>query len=82
VGLFYAISPAHQRCGYASEAAQALIDHAWQQLHLRRVIAMTTRDNVPSVAVMRKLGMRIVENPQAEPPWLQVVGVLEHGRVS
>jgi hypothetical protein len=25
-GLFYAISPAHQRHGYASEAAQALVD--------------------------------------------------------
>ena len=79
VGLFYAISPAHQRRGYATEAARALIDHAWQQLHLSRVIAMTTRANAASVAIMRKLGMRILENPLPEPQWLQVVGVCGHG---
>jgi RimJ/RimL family protein N-acetyltransferase len=46
VGLCYAVAPAHQRCGYATEAAQALVDHAWQRMHLSRVIAMTTHDNV------------------------------------
>ena len=79
-GLFYAISPSHQRQGYASEAAQALIDYAFRQLHLKRVIATTSYDNIGSMAVMRKLGMRIERNPLAEPPWLQVVGVLENSR--
>ena len=32
------------------------------------------------MGVMRKLGMRIVKNPYPEPPWMQVVGVLEHAR--
>jgi hypothetical protein len=27
--------------------------------------------------VMRRLGMRILENPHAEPAWFQVVGVLD-----
>jgi RimJ/RimL family protein N-acetyltransferase len=76
-GLFYAISPAHQIQGYASEAAQALIDYAFNELKLRRVIATTTYDNAASMGVMRKLGMRIERNPLPEPPWLQVVGVLE-----
>ncbi len=79
-GLFYAISPSHQRQGYASEAAQALIGYAFRQLHLKRVIATTSYDNIGSMAVMRKLGMRIERNPLAEPPWLQVVGVLENNR--
>lgn len=77
-GLFYAISPSHQRQGYASEAAQALVDYAFGQLHLKRVIATTNFDNIASMAVMRKLGMRIERNPLSEPPWLQVVGVLEN----
>ena len=77
-GLFYAISPSHQRQGYASEAAQALVDYAFQQLHLKRVIAETNYDNVASMSVMRKLGMRIETNPSSEPPWLQVVGVIEN----
>lgn len=76
-GLFYAIAPAHQRRGYATEAAQALVDYALHDLNLKRVVATTDYDNVASIGVMRKLGMRIEKNPRAEPPWLQVVGVLE-----
>jgi ribosomal-protein-alanine N-acetyltransferase len=79
-GLFYAISPSHQRHGYASEAAQALIDYAFEYLHLNRIIATTDIDNFGSMAVMRKLGMQIERNPLAEPSWLQVVGVLENKR--
>jgi ribosomal-protein-alanine N-acetyltransferase len=77
-GLFYAISPSHQRQGYASEAAQALVDYAFQHLDLKRVIATTDFDNNASMGVMRKLGMRVEKNPLAEPPWLQVVGVVEN----
>jgi RimJ/RimL family protein N-acetyltransferase len=77
-GLFYAISSSHQRQGYASEAAKALVDYAFQHLHLKRVIAETDYDNVASISVMRKLGMRIETNPSPEPPWLQVVGVIEN----
>lgn len=78
LGLFYAVSPAHQRQGYAAEAAQALVDYAFQRLHLRRVVATTSYDNTASQGVMRKLGMRIEHNPFPEPPWLQVVGILEN----
>jgi [ribosomal protein S5]-alanine N-acetyltransferase len=77
-GLFYAISPSHQRQGYASEAAQALVDYAFQHLDLKRVIATTDFDNHASIGVMRKLGMRVEKNPLKEPPWLQVVGVVEN----
>lgn len=76
-GLFYAVSPAHQRRGYATEAARALIDFAFQQLRLKRVIATTDYENTASLGVMRKLGMRIVSNPLPDPPWLQAVGVIE-----
>ncbi len=76
-GLFYAVFPAHQRKGYASEAAQAMIDYAFQHLGLKRVIATTDYDNEGSKGVMRKIGMRVERNPLNEPPWLQVVGVIE-----
>jgi len=79
-GLFYAVSPAHQRRRYASEAAQALVDYAFRHLHLKRVIATTGYENIASMGVMRKLGMRIAENPLSDPPWLQMVGVLEQER--
>jgi RimJ/RimL family protein N-acetyltransferase len=77
-GLFYALAPSHRRRGYASEAVQALIDYAFQKLHLKRIVATTNYDNLGSMGVMRRLGMRVEKNPYPEPPWLQVVGVIEN----
>jgi RimJ/RimL family protein N-acetyltransferase len=77
-GLYYAFSPAYQRQGHASEAALAMIDFAFTQLHLKRIIATTTHNNAASMGVMRKVGMRIARNPYPEPHWLQVVGVLDN----
>jgi RimJ/RimL family protein N-acetyltransferase len=76
-GLFYAISPAYHRQGFAAEAAQALVDYAFGKLSVRRIIAETDYENEGSIGVMRRLGMRIFKNPLSTPPWLQVVGVLE-----
>ena len=76
-GLFWAIDPKHQRQGYASEAAQAMVEFAFKQLRLKRVIATTEYTNVASQGVMRKIGMRVTHNPLPEPGWLQVVGVLD-----
>ena len=77
-GLYYALSPAYQRQGYASEAAAAMARYAFEQIGLQRVIATTSYDNEGSMGVMRKIGMRIERNPFPEPPWFQVVGILEH----
>jgi ribosomal-protein-alanine N-acetyltransferase len=77
-GLFYAVSPSYQRQGYAVEAVRALIDYAFQQLHLQRVVATTTYNNAASIRVMQKLGMTIERNPLPDPSWFQVVGVLEN----
>jgi RimJ/RimL family protein N-acetyltransferase len=76
-GLFWAVAPEHQRRGYATEAARAMIDYAFNVLKLRRVVATTDYDNLASQAVMRRLGMTIEQNPTpGDPPWFQVVGVL------
>jgi [ribosomal protein S5]-alanine N-acetyltransferase len=80
-GLYWEIAPAHQRRGYATEAARALIEYALGQLNLKRIIATTSNDNVASIAVMRKAGMRIERNPEPEPEWFQVVGILENTTV-
>ena len=78
MGLFWAIDPDQQRQGYATEAAQALIDFAFLQLRVKRLIATTEYDNAASMGVMLKLGMRLEKNPFADPPWLQMVGILDH----
>jgi [ribosomal protein S5]-alanine N-acetyltransferase len=81
VGLYWAVDPAYQGQGIATEAARALIDRVADQFNLGRIIATTEFDNHRSQAVMRKLGMTLLRNPESEPRWLQVVGVLEFGRM-
>ncbi|NJR12974.1 GNAT family N-acetyltransferase [bacterium] len=75
MGLFWGIHASHRRQGYAAEAALALVDTAFQRLNLQRIVATTDFDNEASVGVMRKIGMTIERNPDADPPWFQVVGV-------
>jgi [ribosomal protein S5]-alanine N-acetyltransferase len=76
-GLFWATAPEHRRQGYAAEAAQSMIDYAFQHMNIRRIIATTDYDNAASIAVMRRLGMTIEHNPTpGDPHWFQVVGVL------
>jgi len=77
VGLFWAVSPAHQGRGIASEAGRALANFAFQALRVERVLACTEYDNVGSIAVMRSLGMQLERNPEPEPPWFQITGTLE-----
>lgn len=77
-GLYYALSPLHQRNGYATEASRALIDYAFTQLRLRRIVATTTHENKASRAVMERLGMQIHTNPYSQPGWFQVVGILDN----
>jgi ribosomal-protein-alanine N-acetyltransferase len=77
-GLFWVIDPKHQRQGYATEEAEAMVEYALKQLRVKRIIATTEYANVASQNVMRKIGMRLTHNPLPEPPWLQVVGILEN----
>jgi RimJ/RimL family protein N-acetyltransferase len=77
VGLYWAVAPRHRGNGYATEAARAVIGHGFDQLNLARIVATTERDNLASIAVMRRLGMRVERNPLPQPEWFQVVGWLD-----
>ncbi|QDQ27119.1 GNAT family N-acetyltransferase [Chitinimonas arctica] len=48
----------HWGKGYASEAAQAALDHAFQVVRAERVMAQIAPANTASRALARKLGMR------------------------
>ena len=82
MGLMWTISPQHQRQGYATEVGRALIDYAFGPEQLSRLIATTEYDNAASIAVMGKLGMRVETNSFRDPPWLQVLGIIENPRFS
>ncbi|MGO1174527.1 MAG: GNAT family N-acetyltransferase [Actinomycetaceae bacterium] len=51
------LHPDHWGRGYASEAARAVLDHAWAG-GLGRVLAVTHPDNAASQAVAQRIGMR------------------------
>jgi ribosomal-protein-alanine N-acetyltransferase len=76
VGLYWIVAPEQRGRGIATEAAAALVAHAFAELRLARVVATTEHENLASIGVMRRLGMRIERNPGPEPPWFQTVGVL------
>jgi len=77
VGLFWALLPAAQVAGLATEAARTFTEHLFAQLRLKRLVATTERANAPSIAVMNRLGMLVEENPFSEPEHFEVVGTLE-----
>lgn len=54
----WAVAQAHQGKGYATEAARALIGHAFQTLKAHRVIATCQPENTASWRVAEKLGLR------------------------
>lgn len=58
VEIGWRLAPEFWGMGLATEGAQAVIDYAFNQLHLRSVVAVTTVTNQPSRRVMERLGMR------------------------
>ncbi len=56
----------HWGNGYATEAAAAWLDHGFGELGFRRIISITDRPNVRSLAVMQRLGMTFDHEAQVE----------------
>lgn len=54
--------------GYATEGAAAAISHAFATLDLPEIVAFTAVPNLPSQAVMRRLGMRRAERLDFDHP--------------
>jgi aminoglycoside 6'-N-acetyltransferase len=61
VKLGYTISPAAQGRGYATEAVGALVGYAFEILGADVVRAYASAENLPSIRVAEKIGMRLVE---------------------
>jgi RimJ/RimL family protein N-acetyltransferase len=54
--------------GLATEAALALRDHGFDALKLSRMLAVAMKDNAPSIAVMKRIGMTYVEGGDFDHP--------------
>ncbi len=58
VELGYRLKVPYWGKGYATEAARAWLRHAFDELGLRRILAVTHEENEASRRVLEKIGMR------------------------
>jgi RimJ/RimL family protein N-acetyltransferase len=56
--LGYTFDPAHGGHGYATEAATAMVAHAFERLGIRRITAGCFAGNHASARILEKIGMR------------------------
>jgi RimJ/RimL family protein N-acetyltransferase len=73
--LGYTFDPAYAGHGYATEAAAAMIAYAFGQLGVRRITAGCFADNLASVRILEKVGMRreqhgVADSWHAELGWI------------
>ncbi len=55
----YELDPQHWNQGYATEAAQAIVDFGFSRFNLHRVWSWCIADNLGSAHVLEKLGMQL-----------------------
>lgn len=71
--LGFVVHPAHQRKGYATEAARPMLDFAFNTVGLHQVCGRLEARNIASARVFEKLGMRreahLIENEWVKGEW-------------
>ena len=58
VDVGFAFLPAHWRKGYAFESGSAALAHGRSAFGLKRIVAVTSPDNVASIGVLGKMGLK------------------------
>jgi RimJ/RimL family protein N-acetyltransferase len=58
VDVGFAFLSRHCSKGYAAESAAAVLAHASRVLRLRRIVAITAPENLGSIAVLEKIGLK------------------------
>ena len=72
VEIGYGVAPAYRGQGYATEAAQSMIDNAFAHTEVQTVIAHTLAEPNASVQVLTKCGLRVIdtiESPEDGKLW-------------
>ncbi len=54
----FAFLPGHWRKGYAFESGSAVVAHGRSAFSLKRIVAITSPDNVASIGVLEKMGLK------------------------
>lgn len=67
VDLGFAFLPEHRGRGYGVEAASACVDYARDVLGLRRLVAIVSPDNAPSLRLLDRLGFAYERDLEMKP---------------
>ena len=62
VDLGYRFLPSTWRNGYATESAQHSLNYGFEELQLQRIVGRAHVENIASLKVLRKIGMKYVSN--------------------
>ncbi len=54
----YTISPDFQRQGFGAETVRGLVNYLFAEFDVHRITASTDPDNMPSMALLEKVGFR------------------------
>jgi [ribosomal protein S5]-alanine N-acetyltransferase len=73
VELYYKLGRPFWGQGYAEEACRALIDFAFNTMHLMRLVTITQPDNDRSLRLLKRLGFSVAPGPQAWAPEVMAV---------
>ncbi len=78
VDIGFALLPNFAGKSYGFEIAQATLDHAKNELGLKRIVAITLENNIASIELLKKIGLKyekMVENAGSEAEQLMLFGV-------
>ncbi len=75
VELAFAFGMRYWGNGYAFEACKRMIDYAFEELHLRRLVGGAMLENERSINLHRRLGYRLVRNSNPDDPvgWITIL---------
>lgn len=62
----YRLMRSHWGRGVATEAARACIAYAFEQLHVKEIIGRVMHDNIASIRVLEKLGLRYLHEDRCQ----------------
>lgn len=66
VEIGYGVVPSRRGRGYATEAVRAMIDFAFTHADVREICAGVDVDNIVSVRVLEKVGMRCLRRTESQ----------------
>lgn len=62
IDIGWRLHPNYWNKGYATEGAKRCLEFGFQQIKLKKIIAVAPKINLPSINVMQKIGMQKIKN--------------------